>query len=353
MAEPTQEQTNLIINYLPQTLTDDEFRSMFQSVGPVKSTRIVRDRDTGYSHGYGFVDYENAEDAYRAIETLNGLKLKNKTLKVAYSRTGEDIKGASLYIANVPRDLTSEDLKQIFEPFGKIIQSRVAVDKHTNLSKGIAFVLYSKNSEAQAAIEGLHEKPIPGRTEKLSVNFTDKNYNKPRPPPGAAAPLMGHSGRGYGRGAYARGGPYRHIGGYGDMAGYGYDDYFDDSHYGRYGYGSRGMGGPLRMSGGRGTAARHRFNPMHQGGSTSGDVPEGNILFVYNIGTDADERVLWQLFAPFGAVQKVNIIMDKEKQQCKGYGFVTMTNYQDAVCAIENLDGYYHNGKALQVSFKN
>jgi RNA recognition motif-containing protein len=86
-------------------------------------------------------------------------------------------------------------------------------------------------------------------------------------------------------------------------------------------------------------------------GGGGGD-DDGFILFAYNIGTDADERTLWQLFSPHGAVQKVNIIRDFQKDQCKGYGFVTMTHYQDAMTAIQALNGQPYNGRNLQVSFK-
>ena len=74
-------------------------------------------------------------------------------------------------------------------------------------------------------------------------------------------------------------------------------------------------------------------------------------LFAYNIGFQATDRTLWQLFSPFGTVQKVNIMLDHEKNQCKGYGFVTMTNYQEALNAINCLNGYPYQGRVLQASF--
>ena len=74
-------------------------------------------------------------------------------------------------------------------------------------------------------------------------------------------------------------------------------------------------------------------------------------LFVYNIGFQATDRTLWQLISPFGTVQKVNVMLDHEKNQCKGYGFVTMTNYQEAQNAINCLNGHFYQGRVLQVRF--
>lgn len=79
---------------------------------------------------------------------------------------------------------------------------------------------------------------------------------------------------------------------------------------------------------------------------------QGFVLFVYNIGGDTDEFALWQMFSPYGAVKKVSVVKDVIKNQGKGYGFVTMANYEEALFAIQQLNGYNFNGKTLQVSFK-
>lgn len=122
--------TNLIVNYLPQNLTDKELFSIFVTIGPVESCRVMRDNkvieityrksynvpesciltgicicfQTGYSYGFGFVNFSRQEDATKAINQLNGLEVQNKRLKVSYARpSGEDIKDTNLYITNLPR----------------------------------------------------------------------------------------------------------------------------------------------------------------------------------------------------------------------------------------------------------
>lgn len=46
------------------------------------------------------------------------------------------------------------------------------------------------------------------------------------------------------------------------------------------------------------------------------------------------------------------VIRDLQSNKCKGFGFVTMTNYEDAVVAIQSLNGYTLGNRVLQVSFK-
>lgn len=104
---------------------------------------------------------------------------------------------------------------------------------------------------------------------------------------------------------------------------------------------------------------RSRFSPMAIDGVTSlaginipGHAGTGWCIFVYNLAPDADESILWQMFGPFGAVTNVKVIRDFNTNKCKGFGFVTMTNYDEAAVAIASLNGYRLGDRVLQVSFK-
>lgn len=84
---------------------------------------------TGQSLGYGFVNYHRQEDADKAINTLNGLRLQNKTIKVSFARpSSESIKGANLYVSGLPKNMTQTDLEQLFCSYGRIITSRILCD---------------------------------------------------------------------------------------------------------------------------------------------------------------------------------------------------------------------------------
>ena len=85
----------------------------------------------------------------------------------------------------------------------------------------------------------------------------------------------------------------------------------------------------------------------------NGDDSNEHILFVYNIGPDTNEFYLGQLFSNYGKVIRVNVIRNSNTGESRGYGFVAMKYYQDALNAINALDGHrYANNKPLQVSFK-
>lgn len=100
----------------------------------------------------------------------------------------------------------------------------------------------------------------------------------------------------------------------------------------------------------------NQLDPTNSGsGSSSGGLNE-YILFVYNIGPETDEYNLGKLFSYYGQVLRVNVIRKGGPQNAgegKGYGFVTMKFYQEALNAIANLNGYkFVSNRPLQVSFK-
>jgi RNA recognition motif-containing protein len=80
---------NLMVNYIPTTIDEMQLRQLFEMYGPIESLKIVCDRETRQSRGYGFVKYRFGASAVHAIQYLNGYPLMNKRLKVAYANAGD------------------------------------------------------------------------------------------------------------------------------------------------------------------------------------------------------------------------------------------------------------------------
>jgi len=327
--------TNLIVNYLPQTMSQDEIRSLFSSIGELESCKLIRDKPTGQSLGYGFVNYKRAEDAEKAINTLNGLRLQNKTIKVSLARpSSESIKGANLYISGLPKSMTQLDLEALFSQIGNIITSRILYDQTTGLSKGVGFIRFDQRCEAERAIQKLNNHIPEGCLDPITVKFANS--------PSSNKNLAG-------------------------MAPLALATYLSPTH--------RRFFGPIHHAT---ASSRFRYSPLEAGllpnailpttlttaaataAAASGTSSSSNTslnqtgwcIFVYNLAPDTEDSVLWQLFGPFGAVQSVKVIRDFTTAKCKGFGFVTMTNYEEALMAIQNLNGFTLGNRVLQVSFK-
>jgi RNA recognition motif-containing protein len=74
----------------------------------------------------------------------------------------------NIYVGNLSRDVTEDDLRRAFEAFGQVRSSNVIKDKFSGESKGFGFVEMPSATEAQTAIEGMNGKDLKGRT--LTVN---------------------------------------------------------------------------------------------------------------------------------------------------------------------------------------
>ncbi|MDC7220392.1 MAG: RNA-binding protein [Spirochaetales bacterium] len=77
---------NIYAGNLSYALTEEELRQAFSEYGEVISAKIIMDRDTGRSKGFGFVEMANAEEGDKAIEALDGSDLKGRNLKVNQAR---------------------------------------------------------------------------------------------------------------------------------------------------------------------------------------------------------------------------------------------------------------------------
>lgn len=83
-------QQNLFIGSLAYATTDDGLKDFFAQIGPVASARVITDRDSGRSKGFGFVQFENDEDNQKAVDQLNGKDLDGRPITVSLARPREE-----------------------------------------------------------------------------------------------------------------------------------------------------------------------------------------------------------------------------------------------------------------------
>jgi len=83
-------QQNLFIGSLAYATTDDSLKAFFETIGEVKQARVVTDRETGRSRGFGFVEYTDEANNQKAVDELNGKELDGRTINVSLARPKED-----------------------------------------------------------------------------------------------------------------------------------------------------------------------------------------------------------------------------------------------------------------------
>lgn len=81
---------NIYVGNLSYNTTDDDLREAFEQHGQVDSARVIIDKFTNKSRGFGFVEMSNPSEGQNAIAKLNGATLQGRTLKVNEARPRED-----------------------------------------------------------------------------------------------------------------------------------------------------------------------------------------------------------------------------------------------------------------------
>lgn len=82
----------LYVGNLPYNISDDQLQAMFAKFGTPDSARVITDRDTGQSKGFGFVEFSNPDQAKEAL-TLNGTEFGGRALRVNEARPKNESAG--------------------------------------------------------------------------------------------------------------------------------------------------------------------------------------------------------------------------------------------------------------------
>ncbi len=83
-------ENKLYVGNLPFRTTEEELRALFSQAGTVVSVALIKDRDTGRSRGFAFVELSTQAEAEKAVSLFNDTPLDNRTLKVNLARPKED-----------------------------------------------------------------------------------------------------------------------------------------------------------------------------------------------------------------------------------------------------------------------
>src|SRR5665648_176150 len=83
-------QQNLFIGSLAYATNDDTLKAHFEQIGEVASARVITDRDSGRSKGFGFVEFTDEANNQKAVDELDGKDLDGRTINVSLAKPKED-----------------------------------------------------------------------------------------------------------------------------------------------------------------------------------------------------------------------------------------------------------------------
>ena len=122
---------NIFVKNLHESIDNKQLYDTFSLFGNILSCKVVTDRETGKSKGYGYVHYETAEAANAAIEKLDGMLIDGQEVQVGHfmrrNERPDQNDWTNCYVKKIPFEWDDARLKKEFEQFGEVISASVAI----------------------------------------------------------------------------------------------------------------------------------------------------------------------------------------------------------------------------------
>ncbi|XP_074543963.1 poly(U)-binding-splicing factor PUF60a [Halichoeres trimaculatus] len=165
-------------------LGEDTIRQAFTPFGPIKSIDMSWDSVTMKHKGFAFVEYEMPEAAQLALEQMNSVVLGGRNIKVGrpsnigqaqpiIDQLAEEARAYNrIYVASVHPDLSDDDIRSVFEAFGKIKSCMLAREPTTGRHKGYGFIEYEKPQSSQDAVTSMNLFDLGGQYLRVGKAVT-------------------------------------------------------------------------------------------------------------------------------------------------------------------------------------
>lgn len=147
----TNQGAQIFIGDLHPSVTEADLFPITSKYGQVIYIRLLRNYHTHISLGFAFVSYLDQLEANTARIELNGIDLKGRHIRVMKFCRERDPE-ANLFVKNLPEDITTKELDNLFSPYGSILSTKVVYDTNER-PRGYGFVQYEKKESAIRALE--------------------------------------------------------------------------------------------------------------------------------------------------------------------------------------------------------
>ncbi|KAI6661617.1 RNA-binding motif, single-stranded-interacting protein 3-like [Oopsacas minuta] len=165
--------TNLYIRGLAPRTTDEDLILLCSCYGKITSTKAILDKTNNQCKGYGFVDFENPDDAQKAV-----IALQDQGIPAQFAKQQEQ-DPTNLYFSNLPKGFEECDLEQLLAPVGHVVSTRILRDQN-GISRGVGFARLDSRERCEHAIKILNNKKMHEDIEALVCKFADGAPNKKR-----------------------------------------------------------------------------------------------------------------------------------------------------------------------------
>ncbi|PWN28641.1 polyadenylate binding protein [Jaminaea rosea] len=169
--------TNIFVKNIDPEVNQEQFEELVKKYGKVTSAVLSVD-DDGKGRGFGFANFEDHDEAQKAVDELHDLDFHGQKLFAARAQKKSEreaelrrsyeaakneklskFQGVNLYLKNIPEEFDDERLREEFAPFGSITSCKI-MRTPSGVSRGFGFVCYSAPDEANKAVAEMNGKML-------------------------------------------------------------------------------------------------------------------------------------------------------------------------------------------------
>ncbi|KAM0885352.1 hypothetical protein ACQ4PT_030429 [Festuca glaucescens] len=180
-AHSAPEGTTLYVGNLPGRIDNETLKLTFQHAGVVLFSKVIYDRETGQSRGFGYVTMNTVQEAETAVRMYNGSMVYGRPLTVNITAPrgsprvdtarSQSVSPFKIFICNLPTQVDRPRLEELFSKHGKVVDARVIYERQGEdwCSRGFGFVTMATEEEMNSAIRALNKQVLEGHALKVEV----------------------------------------------------------------------------------------------------------------------------------------------------------------------------------------
>ncbi|KAJ1056630.1 hypothetical protein FZC27_7592g415 [Saccharomyces cerevisiae] len=186
--EETEEPATIFVGRLSWSIDDEWLKKEFEHIGGVIGARVIYERGTDRSRGYGYVDFENKSYAEKAIQEMQGKEIDGRPINCDMSTSkpaGNNDRAKkfgdtpsepsdTLFLGNLSFNADRDAIFELFAKHGEVVSVRIPTHPETEQPKGFGYVQFSNMEDAKKALDALQGEYIDNRPVRL-------DFSSPRP----------------------------------------------------------------------------------------------------------------------------------------------------------------------------
>jgi polyadenylate-binding protein len=165
VAQNRPQATALFVGDLHPSVTEHILWAAFADAGLIRNVRVCQDNNTKRSLGYGYVNFVNAADAERALDTKANMRIMDRPCRVMWAQRDPALRRSgvgNLFVKNLASTVDQRKLHNAFSLYGNILSCKLMMDDK-GASKGFGFVHFESPESAAKATVGLNETELDGQ----------------------------------------------------------------------------------------------------------------------------------------------------------------------------------------------